>query len=447
MGPLPPTIIQTMLSFAPLFSSQVWPHAQVLLTGAILAPGKRTVSALLRVLGLDHQSDFQTYHRVLNRCVWSPLQGSRLLLQVLLATFVPRGRLVFGLDDTIERRRGDRIAAKGIYRDPVRSSQGHFVKASGLRWLSLMLLVPVSWADRIWALPFLTVLCPSERYYQARGRAHQPLLERAQQMLRLLARWLPTRSLVVVADQAFSALAFLDGVRHQVAVITRLRLDAALFEPAPPRRPGTVGRPRCKGDRLPTLQARLDDPNTRWQQLTINAWYATGKRTLHIVSDTAVWYHSGLPPVPIRWLLVREPNGLFPPQALLSTDPTITPQQMLTFFIQRWTVETTFEQARAHLGMETQRQWNDQAIARTTPLVLALFALVTLLAHTLNEKTVCSVRQTAWYRKTKPTFSDALAWVRKHIWQHFSTSMPHPDRQKPTAGIVERLIDIVCYAT
>ena len=447
MGPLPPTIIQTMLSFAPLFSSQVWPHAQVLLTGAILAPGKRTVSALLRVLGLDHQSDFQTYHRVLNRCVWSPLQGSRLLLQVLLATFVPRGRLVFGLDDTIERRRGDRIAAKGIYRDPVRSSQGHFVKASGLRWLSLMLLVPVSWADRIWALPFLTVLCPSERYYQARGRAHQPLLERAQQMLRLLARWLPTRSLVVVADQAFSALAFLDGVRHQVAVITRLRLDAALFEPAPPRRPGTVGRPRCKGDRLPTLQARLDDPNTRWQQLTINAWYATGKRTLHIVSDTAVWYHSGLPPVPIRWLLVREPNGLFPPQALLSTDPTITPQQMLTFFIQRWTVETTFEQARAHLGMETQRQWNDQAIARTTPLVLALFALVTLLAHTLNEKTVCSVRQTAWYRKTKPTFSDALAWVRKHIWQHFSTSMPHPDRQKPTARIVERLIDIVCYAT
>ena len=447
MGPLPPTIIQTMLSFAPLFSFRVWPHAQVLLTGAILAPGKRTVSALLRVMGLDHRSDFQTYHRVLNRCVWSPLEGSRLLLQVLLATFTPCGRLVFGLDDTIERRRGDRIAAKGIYRDPVRSSQGHFVKASGLRWLSLMLLVPVSWADRIWALPFLTVLCPSERYYQARGRAHQSLLERAQQMLHLLARWVPTRSLVVVADQAFSALAFLEAVRHQVAVITRLRLDAALFEPAPPRRPGTVGRPRCKGDRLPTLQARLDDPNTRWQQLTVNAWYASGKRTLHIVSGTAVWYHSGLPPVPIRWLLVKQPNGQFPPQALLSTDQTITPQQMRTFFIQRWTVETTFEEVRAHLGMETQRQWNDQAIVRSTPLVLALFAMVTLLAHTLNEKTACSVRQTAWYRKTKPTFSDALAWIRKHIWQHFSTSTPHPDRQKPTAGILQRLIDIVCYAT
>jgi hypothetical protein len=242
MGPLPPAIIQCMSCFAPLFSSRVWPHAQVLLTGAILVPGKRTVSALLRVMGLDHRSDFQTYHRVLNRCVWSTLQGSQILLQVLLATFTPRGRLVFGLDDTIERRRGDHIAAKGLYRDPVRSSQGHFVKASGLRWLSLMLLVPVSWAARIWALPFLTVLCPSERYYQARGRSHQPLLKRAQQMLCLLARWVPTRSVVVVADQAFSALAFLDAVRHQVAVITRLRLDAALFEPAPPST-GRYGRP------------------------------------------------------------------------------------------------------------------------------------------------------------------------------------------------------------
>ena len=447
MGPLPPTIIQIMSSFAPLFSARVWPHAQVLLTGAILAPGQRTVRALLRVMGLDHRSDFQTYHRVLNRCVWSSLEGSQRLLQVLLATFAPRGRLVFGLDDTMERRRGDHIAAKGIYRDPVRSLQGCFVKASGLRWLSLMLLVPVSWADRVWALPFLTVLCPSERYYQARGRPHQPLLERAQQMRRLLARWVPTRSVVVVADPAFSALAFLDAVRPQVAVITRLRLDAALFEPAPPRPAGTVGRPRCKGDRLPTLQARLDDPHTHWQQLTINAWYATGKRTLQIVSDTAVWYHAGLPPVPIRWLLVKEPNGLFPPQALLSTDQTITPQQMLTYFIQRWTVETTFEEARAHLGMETQRPWNDQAIARGTPLVLALFAIVALLAHTLIKKTACRVRQTAWYRKTKPTFSDALAWVRKHRWHHFATSTPPPDRQKPIAGILQRLIDIVCYAT
>jgi hypothetical protein len=211
MGPLPRDIIQFMSHFAPLFSNRVWPHAQVLLMGAILAPGKRTVSALLRVMGLDQQSDFQTYHRVLNRGVWSVLQGSRLLLHLLIATLAPQGRLVFGLDDTIERRQGAHIAAKGIYRDPVRSSHSHFVKTSGLRWLSLMLLAPVPWAERIWALPFLSVLCPSERYYQTRGRAHQSLLIRARQMLRLLARWVPDRTLVVVADHSFSALANTSG--------------------------------------------------------------------------------------------------------------------------------------------------------------------------------------------------------------------------------------------
>jgi len=434
-----------MSSFSPLFSSRVWAHVQVLLTGAILAPGKRTVSAILRVMGLDRRSDYQNYHRVLNRCVWSSLQGSQILLHLLVQTFLPHGRLVFGLDDTIERRRGDHITAKGIYRDPVRSSHSHFVKASGLRWLSLMLLAPVSWADRVWAFPFLSVLCPSERYYQDRGRSHQSLLDRAQQMLHLLARWLPTRALVVVADHGFSALAFLDAVREKVTIITRLRLDAALFEPAPERPDGTIGRPRCKGQRLPTLQAWLDDPDTPWQSLTVARWYATGERIVQVCSATAVWYHSGLPPVPIRWLLVKDPEGKFDPQAFLSTDLSLTPHQMLTFFIQRWQVETTFEEARAHLGMETQRQWNDQAIARTTPLVLALFSVVTLLAHRLTKKAVCRVRQAAWYRKTKPTFSDALAWVRKHIWARFSTSTAYPDSQKPDAEIFNRLIDIVCY--
>jgi len=305
-----------------------------------------------------------------------------------------------------------------------------------------MLLAPVPWADRVWAFPFLSVLCPSERYYQDRGRSPQSLLARAQSMLRLLARWLPERTLVVVADHAFSALTFLDAVRDKVAVITRLRLDAALYEPAPQRPPGTVGRPRCKGKRLPTLHARLTDPQTGWQALTVTRWY----RTVHLCSDTAVWYHSGLPPVPIRWLLVKDPEGRFEPQAFLCTDLSLTPHQMLTFFIQRWSVETTFEEVRAHLGMETQRQWNDPAIARTTPAVLALFAIVTLMAHELIKKQACRIRQAAWYRKTKPTFSDALAWVRKHIWKRFSLSRAHPDSQKPPPQIINRLIELVCYA-
>ena len=387
MGPLPPTIIQIMSHFAPLFSARVWPHAQVLLTGALLAPGKRTVSALLRVMGLDQRSDFQTYHRVLNRCVWSPLAGSRRLLQVLVATFAPRGRLVFGLDDTIERRRGR-----------FDCGQGHLSRSGALQsgalcqgqWVTLV-VADVAGA-RILDRPGLGVafldgvVSVRALLSDARSSASTPAGARptdAAAAGTLAAHPEPCRGrrprLFGVGPSSMPS-----GSRSPSSRACAW-MRRCLSRP-PPRRPGTVGRPRCKGERLPTLQARLDDPNTPWQECTINAWYATGKRTLQIVSDTAVWYHAGLPPVPIRWLVVKDPNGQFPPQALLSTDETITPQQMLTYFIQRWTVETTFEEARAHLGMETQRQWNDQAIARTTPVVLALFAIVALLADTLGKK-------------------------------------------------------------
>ena len=160
---LPIEIITLLAPFAPLFSPTVFQHAQLLLVGAMLTPGQRTVTAALRALGLSHCRQYQNFHRVLNRAVWSPRQTAGLLLRLLVQVFVPTGPLLIGGDDTIERRRGAKIAAKGIYRDPVRSSHGHFVKTSGLRWLCLMLLVPVPFAKRIWALPFLTLLAPSER--------------------------------------------------------------------------------------------------------------------------------------------------------------------------------------------------------------------------------------------------------------------------------------------
>src|SRR6266436_8009720 len=211
--------------FAPVFSRPVWQYVKVLMTGAVLAPGQRTVTAILRMMGRSAAPNFQTYHRVLNRAVWSPLHASRLLLRLLVAVFVPRGVVVFGLDDTLERRRGDQITAKGIYRDPVRSSHAHVVKASGLRWLACMVLVPLSWADRVWALPFLTALCPSERFYAQRGRRHQTLPARAWQIIRLVRRWLPGREIVLVTDSSCAALELLDQVVRlsRVSMLTRLR--------------------------------------------------------------------------------------------------------------------------------------------------------------------------------------------------------------------------------
>jgi hypothetical protein len=166
MRNLPPAIIHVLRHFEPLFSERVWEWAKILLVGAILAPGKRTVTATLRVMGLSEERQFQNFHRVLNRAKWSSRGASCVLLRLLVAAFVPAdAAVVMGMDDHIERRRGAQIAAKGIYRDAVRSSKSFFVKTSGLRWVCMMLLAPIPWAQCVWALPFLTVLAPSERYY------------------------------------------------------------------------------------------------------------------------------------------------------------------------------------------------------------------------------------------------------------------------------------------
>jgi hypothetical protein len=442
----------TLISaFAPVFSKRVWQHVQVLLVGAILAPGKRTVTAVLRMMGLSNDQHFQTYHRVLNRAVWSGLEVSHILQRMLVGTFGAEGYILLGLDETIERRWGAKIKARGIYRDPVRSSRSHFVKTSGLRWLSLMLLVPIPWAKKVWALPFLTALAPSERYYRDRGREHKKLTDWARQMLLLVRRWLPKRKLIVVADSTYAVIELLwrlTQLANPVYMVTRLRLDAALYEPAPPRKPGKRGRPRLKGERLPTLKQVLHDPKTEWTEATIQDWYGQGQREIELTSGTAVWYHSGKPPLPIRWVLIRDPKGEFKSQALLCTDLRATPLQIVKWFILRWRVEVTFQEARAHLGVETQRQWSDLAIARTTPALLGLFSLVTLLADRSTLRGKLPVRQAAWYVKPLPTFSDALAVVRHWLWrgQDFHTSLSDTDMVKIPRSLLKRFTEALCYA-
>jgi hypothetical protein len=192
----------------------------------------------------------------------------------------------------------------------------------------------------------------------------------------------------------------------------------------------------------------LADEKTPWSTLTIDDWYGEGPREVDIATDTALWYHSGKPPVAIRWVLIRDPQARCKPQALLSTNLEHTCEQMLAWFVRRWTMEVTFEDARAHLGMETQRQWNDRAIARTTPALLSLYSIITLTAQLLIEKGATCVRSTAWYRKTRPTFADAIALVRRQLWEHihFSTSPQETDMIKMPRALFERFIDAVCYA-
>jgi hypothetical protein len=446
---LPADIVALLSPFAPLFSRPVWRHVQVLLVGAILAPGQRMVSTVLRTVGLSHLPTFQTYHRVLNRAVWSSLGASRILLRLLVATYAPVGPLVVGIDETIERRRGAKIAAAGLYRDPVRSSRSYFVKVRGLRWICATLLVPIPWADRVWALPFLTVLAPSERATKRRRRRYKPLTAWARQMIVQVHRWMPARRLVVVGDQAYAALELLDAVRAVATLVVRLRLDARLFAPPPPRVPGQKGRPRLVGERLPNLSALRDDPAVVWTRLTIARWYGERDRSIEVLSQTAVWYSTGFPPVPIRWVLIRDPLQQFTTQALLCTDLEANPHQIISWFILRWQLEVTFHEVRAHLGVETQRQWSDRAIARTTPALLGLFSLVTLLANDqLQAYPASPIRQSAWYAKSLPTFADALALVRHQLWTQtiFPTSPADADLVKVPRAWVDQLCRLLCYA-
>jgi hypothetical protein len=421
-------------AFARLFSKRIWEHARILFIGGILSPAERTVTAALRVMGLSGEKHFQNFHRVLNRAAWSSLEASRILLGLLISAFVMSGPIILGLDDTIERRRGAKIKAKGIYRDPVRSSHSHMVKASGLRWLSLMVLAPIPWAKRVWALPFLTVLAPSERYYKGKLRKHKKLTEWARQMALQARRWLPKRLLVIVADSSFAVIDLLWQLRqlkNPICMITRFRLDAALYEPTKPV-PGKLGRPRKKGKRLPTLEKIAEDKLTCWKRLTMQEWYGEKKRDVEITSKTAVWFHSGKPPLPIRWIIVRDPKKIFKTQALLCTDVTVSPEQIIAWFVRRWQVEVTFHEVRTHLGVETQRQWADLSILRITPTLVGLFSVVTLLANLHARKQKLPIQQTAWYTKKLPTFSDALNIVKQtlHSHRYFRTSQFYHEIQK-----------------
>jgi hypothetical protein len=422
-----------------------------LVVGAILVPGKRTVTAVLQVMGLSKERQYQRYHRVLNRARWSSLQVSQILLGLLVITFVPPGwPVIVAADETLERRQGDKIKAKSVFRDAARSSQKHQVTSYGLRWVSLALLVSVPWSKRVWALPFLTVLAPSKKTNQAHGNRHKTSIDWIGQMIGQVRRWLPEHPLVLVVDGGLAAIKLGQrclGYAHSVTYVSRLRLDAGLYHWPGPQAKGKRGPKPKKGARQAALKARLTDPATVWQSLTI-AWYQGERRTLDITTGTALWYTPGQDPLPVRWVLVRDPLGKLRPAAFFATDLTTTPAQILAWVVMRWGLEVTFEEVRSHLGMETQRQWSDLAIIRTTPALLGLFSFITLLAYALTAERPLPVRSTAWYTKSEATFSDVIAFVRRYLWTHtnFGQSQALTGPVPISAAVLHGLVDVLCYA-
>jgi DDE superfamily endonuclease len=412
---LPTEILAILAHFAPLLSHRVWPHAHTLLLGAILVNGRRTVASALRIMGLAQEPHYTNYHRVLNRAAWSALAAARILLGLIVAVLPHDAPIILAADDTIERRNGRLIAAKGCYRDPVRSSQKHTVLCFGLKWVAMTVLIPVPWSDRIWALPFLTALS----WPKGKGphRRHKTSIDWVRQMVGQVRRWLPGRRLVLVVDGGFAAVALAgDCIRREVTMVCRLRLDAALYHPPGPQPSSKRGPKPKKGARQRTPAQWLARGDTPWESVEV-AWYGGGRKTLHVLSRVGLWHARGLDPVAIRYLVVRDPEGEVRDAAYFCTDVGETAGQILGWVVQRWSMEVTFEEVRMHLGVETQRQWSDLAIARTTPVLLGLFSVVTLLALGWHAEGSLVARGAAWYAKGSPTFSDCIGLAREKIWR------------------------------
>ena len=256
---------------------------------------------------------------------------------------------------------------------------------------------------------------------------------------------------MLVGDNGYAVLDLLhccQCLREPVTLIARLRLDAALYAPAPPRQPGQNGRPALKGPRRPPLKTLLEQADVTWDSAAVD-WYDGTTRIVELASQIAVWYRSGKPPVTIRWVLIRDPQGAFDPQALLCTDTSADPTQILEWFVLRWQLEVTFQEVRTHLGVETQRQWSDLAIASTTPVLLGLFSWTTLATRALQKRHPMTQRRAAWYDKPSPTFVDAIALVRRHLWlasEGFSLSVADPDTQELPVALYHRMVDSLAYA-
>ena len=443
MSALPAEIITILAVFSSEFTRPTWKNIQILLIGSILCRGVRRITSILRVMDLRGEKNFSKYHRVLSRAEWNSLALSKILLGLLIGILPESWPILIAVDETLERRKGKKIKAKGVYRDAVRSSQSKVITCFGLKWECMMLIVPLPWCKRPWALPFLTVLSPSKKANEKAGRRHKTSIDWTRQMVMLVSRWLKKRPWILLGDGAYACMNLARVcIKQGVTLISRLRLDAQLFEFPEVVPEGKRGRKPVKGKRI-NLKALLDDSTQVWQSLTVN-WYGGEQKIIECLSFVCLWYHAGEPPLPVKIVLVKTPNGKNIAEAFFSTDITNEPTQIINRFILRWNIEVTFEETRAHLGVETQRQWSDKAIQRTTPLLMGLYSLLTLVAIKMNEvKKLVAHETTTWYDKNgELTFSDIAVVIRRSIWskKYFSKSANNDDLLKFTEHEVNALI-------
>lgn len=424
MSNLPSSIISVLSDFAPLFSKPAYQKFLQLFEGHILCKGPRTVTEILKQLSLRGAKNFSVYHDFFNKNIWSSLKGSKILFLKLISLLDKNAIIEIAIDTTVERRKGSKIKSLNIQRDAVKSTKSRKVLVPGLLWLVCTIQIKLPGCDKVWALPFLSILLPPERPLSStknkkdlkmKKRKHKTLNDWACQVVKLIRRWageIPKIS--IIADSAFATYNLVNTcIDHQINLTSRMRLDARTFEfPVTNEK----GHKNLVGKRLPTFKKMLEDPSLKWQKSKTH-WYNGKMKTIEFLTGTSLWYGYGIRPAPIKWVLVKGSTDESESILMFTLDLEYSPEEIIAEYINRWPIEVTFEEARRHLGMETQRQWADKAIDRETPCVMASFSIISLIALELQKESrdTITIQKSAWYPKKQITFSDMLAYVRRHI--------------------------------
>jgi hypothetical protein len=412
-------------ALAGAFSRPTFLRAVVLALGAILTVGCHTVCNLLRTLGRLAPGHPSSYHRVLSQRAWSSLEVARALAGLVLRWLVPQGPVLLAGDDTVSEHPGDHVAGNGCHRDPVRSSHTFTTWRWGHKWVVLAILVPLPFSQRRWALPVLIALYRPPAVDHRQGCRHKTPVDLLRQLLVLLLRWFPDRQFIGVADGGYAchelaALAARQGDR--LTFVSRFFATAHLHAPVAPLPAGLKrrGRPPQKGPKLPTPAAQVAAAPRR-QRLEVG-WYGGRRRVVEVVSGGGLWYRAGQALVPVCWVFVRDRQGSPRDEYFFSTDAGLSAQALIETYTARWNLETTFEEVRAYLGVETTRGWSAKTVQRAEPCLFGLYSVVTLLYTRLP----AAQRQRAidWVGKETVTFSDALTAVRRWLWQDWVLSQP-----------------------
>jgi hypothetical protein len=444
---LPSAARSILMSFSVAFTQPTFRRVILLAVGAILTMRSRTVTAVLWTLRGIVGGHPSTYHRVFSRASWSLWPLGKVLAQAILATIPPDEPVLVPMDDTTTQHRGKCVYGKGCHHDAVRSAHKHVVFRWGHRWVVLAISVPLPFTWRRWALPVLAALYRPEALDQAEGRRHKTAPDLARQLMAALIHWFPERKFIFLGDGGYAShelARFCHRHRRHATLVSRFHGDARLYAPAPKRRK-RMGRPPQKGRKLSTPeQVVAHRPLT---PITVQ-WYGGGHRRVGVVSGTGLWYKAGAGVVPIRWVFVRDLQGTHRDEYFYTTDTALTAQQIVSRFTARWPIETTFQEVRAHLGFETPRQHVAKSVLRTTPCLLGLFSVIGLIYVEHVKSHPMGIRQTLWYTKDEPTFSDAIATVRRLFWREILFQQPsYRDAfQKLPLKIKTWVLDRLCQA-